>query len=68
MRVRDAFDRSHPNGSRRTMMGTVIGGGIGTAAGGLVGGPIGAVAGGIGGFVADKYSGQIFRLILDGKL
>lgn len=75
-KVANSFDKTYTNGSRRTVMGEVLGRAIGAGIGGLAGygtadgagGLVGAAAGATGGFGADKYAGQIFRKFLDGKL
>lgn len=64
----ESFSKGDTQGSRKTLFGTVVGGGIGT----LVGGPVGTVIGGaLGagvGQVGDKYAGVIFKQILNGKI
>lgn len=50
--TKDAFTRETTNGSRKTLLGA------------LLGGPVGAVAG----FAADKMGGQFYQKILDGTL
>lgn len=66
MRIKEAFDKASTNGSRNTLLGSVVGGTVGLL-GGPVGGGIGGVAGAIGGYALDKYSGQAFRGVLDIK-
>ncbi|WP_374028338.1 hypothetical protein ACES2J_08375 [Bdellovibrio bacteriovorus] len=66
--TREAFSKADTNGSRKTMFGTVIGGGAGSIVGGPVGGLIGGAIGGAAGQIGDKYAGVIFKNILDGKI
>jgi hypothetical protein len=63
--TKQAFDRDTTNGSRRVMLGTAIGAGVGS----LTGHPaLGSAAGaGVGAFI-DKYGGQIAKTVLDSKL
>lgn len=59
------FEKGDINGSRKTLLGGVIG----TAAGSVVGAPtIGGAVGGAVGFTADRYAGPIFKKVLDGSI
>lgn len=67
--ILDAFEKTDTQGSRKTLMGK--------AAGGLLGGAIGlgtgedsksAATGAAIGFALDKYSGRVFKALLDGKI
>ena len=66
--TKDAFSKSDTNGSRKTMFGTVIGGGAGSLIGGPVGGVVGSAIGAATGQIADKYAGAVMRNILDGRI
>lgn len=70
--ILDAFERTDTNGSRKTVMGKALGKAIGMILGGLTGkaagGPAGAIVGTSIGFSADKYSGQVLKKMMDGKI
>lgn len=58
----DQFKKTDTAGSRKTLLGTIVGGGLGL----LVGHPmVGAELGAAGGAAADKYGGQMFKYALD---
>lgn len=61
----DQFSKTDTNGSRKTMLGTVVGGSLGLLSHGVEGGAIGASVGANVGHFADKYSGQAFKYGLD---
>ncbi len=73
IKAQNAFTKADTNGSRKTLMGALagralemgIGGGLGYAASDS---PYGAMMGAAAGLGADKYSGQIFKKVLDGYL
>jgi uncharacterized protein YcfJ len=61
------FDKGDTNGSRKTLLGSVVGGTVGSMfgpAGAAVGGAVGAMAG----QAADKYAGEVFRKMLNGQI
>ena len=63
--TKNQFEKGDVNGSRKTL----LGGMIGTAAGTAVGNPVlGGAIGSSVGYTADRYSGPIFKKLLDGKL
>lgn len=66
--TKSQFEKGDINGSRKTLLGTVIGGSAGSLAGGPVGGAIGSSAGSAAGFTADRFSGPIFKKFLDGQI
>lgn len=75
IKVKEAFESSGANGSRRTLLGTVIGSGLGSVGGAAVGSVWGAEGAGGGaqagallGFGADKYAAPIFKKMLDGRI
>ena len=60
--VREAFEKTHQNGSRNTLMGALAGMGIGGMIdGGAVSGTLGAIAG----YLSDKYGPKVSKKILD---
>lgn len=65
--TKSQFEKGDVNGSRKTL----LGGMLGTAAGSIAG-PGGALIGGaVGsgvGYTADRYAGPIFKKLLDGKI
>lgn len=67
-RVQNAFQKPITNGSRRAVVGKAIGGAVGALTGAVLGGPVGAAAGAVAGLGADKYAGQVFKGLLDGKI
>lgn len=66
--AKEAFEKSHTNGSRNTVGGSVIGGVAGTITGGPFGGLLGGAAGSVVGQTADKYAGVVFKKMLNQKL
>ena len=63
--AKSQFQKGDTNGSRKTILGGIIGEGIGSRLGiPYIGGIIGAGAW----HVADRYAGPIFKKILDGKI
>lgn len=59
------FEKGDANGSRKTLLGGMIGTGIGTALGNpVLGGALGSSAG----YTVDRYAGPIFKKLLDGKI
>lgn len=64
-RVKDVFSLDSTNGSRKTVLGGLVGMGAGAVTGNPILGPL--IGGAIGG-AADKYGGQIYKKILDGSL
>jgi hypothetical protein len=65
--AKDQFSKGDINGSRKTVLGSVIGGSTGALFGPL-GATVGNASGAGIGFAADRYSGPIFKKMLDGKL
>lgn len=59
-RILDAFDKSDTQGSRRTMLGTVLGF--------MVGGVAGTGPGAAAGFAADKLGGAVTKKLLDAAI
>lgn len=74
IRTREAFNKSDANGSRKTLMGNIAGKAIQSAIGGAVGygasggSEYGGLVGAGAGFGADRYSGQIFKGMLNAYL
>jgi len=71
--VADAWTKSQLSkgdvqGSRRTLLGSVIGGTAGTLAAGPVGGAIGGAVGAGAGTAVDKYAGVAMKNLLDGTM
>lgn len=66
--AKEAFSKGDTNGSRKTLFGTVVGGGAGSLMGGPVGGVVGGMIGGAAGQVGDKYAGAVFKQVLNGKI
>jgi hypothetical protein len=76
--ILDAFEKTDTAGSRKTLAGKIIGKFIGMLVGGVAGavtgkasglsGALGAASGTAIGFSMDKYSGQVLRSILNGKI
>lgn len=66
--AKEAFTKSDTQGSRKTLLGTVVGGGAGSLFGGPVGGVFGGMIGGVAGQVGDRYAGSVFKSILNGKI
>lgn len=63
--TKSQFEKGDVNGSRKT----VLGGMIGTAAGTVVGNPMmGGAIGSSAGFTVDRYAGPIFKSLLNGKI
>jgi hypothetical protein len=71
-RLAQQFDRTNPNGSRRTLLGEVLGkavlGGIGGLVGDQVGGEKGAAIGALTGASLDTYGGRAAAKIIDNFL
>ncbi len=74
--ILDQFNKTDTQGSRKTVMGKSIGGGVarlmaagaGGAAGYAADGKVGAMMGAGIGFGLDKYSGQVIKKLLDGRI
>lgn len=66
--AKQAFSKSDTNGSRKTMLGTIVGGAAGSVVGGPIGGVVGGALGAAAGQTADKYAGAVFKNMLDGKI
>lgn len=73
----DQFNKTSEAGSRKTMLGGLMGHaahkalgmGVGAAAGyGATDSSVGALMGASAGFSADKYAGRAFKAMLDGKI
>jgi len=64
----DAFGKQDKSGSRKTVMGGATGTSVGFLLGGAEGSLIGASLGAQAGFIADAYSGPIFKAILNKKI
>lgn len=59
------FEKGDVNGSRKTL----LGGMVGTAGGTVLGNPVlGGAVGSSVGYTADRYAGPIFKKLLDGKI
>ncbi len=65
--TKQQFEKGDVNGSRRTLLGSVVGGAVGSMFGPL-GSAIGAAALGSTGYTVDKYAGLIFKKMLDGRM
>lgn len=64
--AKEAFNKTDTNGSRKTVLGSVMGSALGTV---LPGGPIvGAAVGSALGFSGDKVAGHAFKSLLNGKI
>jgi hypothetical protein len=66
--IKNQFTRETTNGSRRTLLGTVVGGAIGSLGGGPVGAGIGGAAGAAAGAAIDKVGGRVWQAVLDGTI
>lgn len=67
--ILDQFTKGDPQGSRKTLMGKLAGGAIGAGLGYAAGENSGAAAlGGLAGFALDRYSGQVIKALLDGRI
>lgn len=68
-RVGGAFLRSDTQGSRKTVLGALLGrlfaAGVGGTAGAAAGGEYGAGMGALAGFSADRYAGRVFQSLLN---
>lgn len=65
--TKSQFEKGDINGSRKTLLGAVIGGAAGSI-GGPVSGAVGSAVGSAAGYAADRFSGPIFKRLLDGKI
>lgn len=65
--AKSSFAKDTTNGSRKTLTGALIGSGAGSMMGPL-GATVGGAIGGAAGATGDKFSGVIFKQILDGKI
>ena len=63
--AKEAFDGGAAQGSRRTLLGTVLGGALGSVAGGPFGAGIGGAVGAYTGAAADKYGPKMGQRLLD---
>lgn len=66
--ILDSFNKSDMQGSRKTLLGKATGAAIGAGLGYNEGGEKGAGVGALVGFSMDKYSGQVLKAALDGRI
>lgn len=67
--ILDAFTKTDANGSRKTLLGKAVGGAVGGGLGYAEGHDSKSAAIGAAlGFSLDKYSGQVIKAMLDGKI
>jgi hypothetical protein len=62
------FLKTDTNGYRKTVLGSVLGGGAGFAVGGPLGATVGSGAGALVAHSLDKNAGVVFQKMLDGRL
>lgn len=66
--ILNAFNKESTQGSRKTLLGTVLGGmSLGGIAGATVGGPVGAMAGAAAGAAADVYGARALKSFIDNQ-
>lgn len=66
--IKNQFTRDTTNGSRRTLAGAAIGGGLGSVVVPGLGSVVGPALGASAGAAIDKVGGQIWQKVLDGTL